>query len=526
MMRQFIKAAVGVALAASASAAMAFNPSVTSPDYTVYISGSSAVSPTVLSYTIDTICDHTQDVSVFRTQTSKGFGNDWGVACRVNTATTGVSAARNVLFLKRDAGGSGYGVTPVTNAVPEPVIATTTGASGNCPTAPTAQTTANGTAFNQYVCGSGTVTLTPDAGFSDVEPDKFRGFNAPAGLPDFNPATALPFKAQPVAALVGGIPVSLNFRDALQAVQFPTSSVCNPSNAAYASNAETAACMPSLTPAEIRTGFVGGLTDWTSFMAKDPSNPNGPLVSITNTTVFPAVAPYLPTDTTVQICRRTPGSGTQASFGMIFLNAPCDPNAIPPMRAPGALFGGPKVAENAGGTDLGRCLDDFSNGTNNSGQNGGLIKRWAIGLQFTTENADLSKDYRFVKIDGVSPTIQNVAAGDYPYYAEESFQWRTDISTLTNATTTSDKNDTVTLMQFIASNAVTPTALAAVNTSYVHTFGQGGWLAIPSATFVPSNPFSLSNPVNTSTRAPFGRGPNTCQLPITVAPVQVDSNGI
>ncbi len=211
---------------------------------------------------------------------------------------------------------------------------------------------------------------------------------------------------------------------------------------------------------------------------------------------------------------------------MVFLNAPCDPNAVPPLAAPGALFGGPKVAENAGGSDLGRCLDDFSNGTNNSGQNSGTVKRWAIGLQFTTENADLSKDYRFVKIDGVAPTIQNVAAGDYPYYAEESFQWRTDINTLHNASTTSDKNDTVTLMQYIANTAVSPAALAAINTSYVHSFGQGGWLAIPSSTFVPSNPFSLSNPVNTSTRAPFGKGPNTCQLPVTVAPVQVDSNGI
>lgn len=524
MKRRLIQAAVGVALAASAGAAMAFNPTTTPPDYTVFISGSSAVSPTVLSFTIDTVCDHSQDVSVFRTSTGNGFGNDWGVACRVNTATTGVSAARNVLFLKRDAGGSGYGVTPVTNSVALAVIDTSTGTGSNCPNPSTAQTTANGTSYNQYVCGSGTVSLIPDAGFSDVEPDKFRGFNAPAGLPDFNPATAEAYTARPVAALVGGIPVNTNLRNALQAVQFPSSSACNPANAGYGANAETQACMPSLTPAEIRTLFVGGLKNWGSFLVTDPSNPTGPKIPLAN---HPAVVALgtAPADQKVQICRRTPGSGTQASFGMVFLNAPCDPNAQPPLASPGNAFTGPVVAENAGGTDLGRCLDDFNNGTNNSGQNSSLTHRWAIGLQFTTENVDLSKDYRYVKIDGIAPTIQNVAAGDYPYYAEESFQWRTDITTLTNASTTSDKNDTETLMNYIATTAVTPTALAAINTSYIHTWGQGGWLAIPG-TFTPSNPFDINNPVNTSTRAPFNHGPNTCQLPITIEPVQVDSNGI
>ena len=523
MKRILLKAAVGVGMAISASAAMAFDPSTTAPDYTVFISGSSAVSPTVLSYTIDTVCDHSADVSVFRRSSGNGFGNDWGVACKISTANTGVSTARNVLILKRDAGGSGYGVTPVTNATALDVIQTGS-TSGNCPNAPTTQTTANGTSYNQYVCNSGNVSLIPDAGFSDVEPDKFRGFNAPGGLPDFNAANALPFQAQPVAALVFGIPVSKNLRDALQAVQFPKSSACNPVNAGYASSGETEACMPSLTKQEISMLYVGGIHNWDSFLVTDPSNPSGakiPLATALNNDSQYAALGIVPTDHKVEICRRTPGSGTQATLGIEFLNAPCDPNAVPPLASPGNPFLGPVVAENSGASDVSRCLDDFSNGTNNSGQNSTNTHRWAAGVEFTADYDASHFDWRFVKISGVAPTIQNVAAGHYPYYSEESFQWRTDITTLHNATTTSDKNDTVTLMQFIASNAVTPSALAAINTSYAYSWGQGGWLAIPG-TFTPSNPFNINNPVNTSTRAPFGNGPNTCQPPITVTSVPVD----
>lgn len=521
MKRKLLQAAVGVGMAVSASAAMAFDPSVTSPDYTVFISGSSAVSPTVLSYTIDTLCDSSADISVFRRSSGNGFGNDWGVACKVNTATTGVSAARNVLFLKRDTGGSGYGVTPVTNAIAVPVIQVGS-TSGNCPGGSTSQTTANGTNYNQYVCNSADVTLTPDAGFSDVEPDKFYGINTPPGLNPFDPSTALPFTAQPVAALVFGIPVNKNLRDALQAVQFPKSSVCNPVNAGYSANGETEACMPSLTKSEVSTLYVGGIHNWDSFLVTDPSNPTGakiPLATALSTDSQYAALGLVPTDHRIQICRRTPGSGTQATLGMEILNAPCDPKATPPLSRSNPI--GPFVALNSGASDVSRCLDDFNNGTNNSGQNSTNTKRWAAGVEFTADYDATDFDWRFVKMSGVAPTIQNVAAGDYPYYTEESFQWRTDISTLTNATTTSDKNDTETLLSFIASNAVTPAALAQINTSYAFSWGQGGWLAIPG-TFTPSNPFSLSNPVNTSTRGPFNQGPNTCQPPITLESVQVD----
>jgi hypothetical protein len=43
-------------------------------------------------------------------------------------------------------------------------------------------------------------------------------------------------------------------------------------------------------------------------------------------------------------------------------------------------------------------------------------------------------------------------------------------------------------------------------------------LVTPKSTggFLPSNPFSISNPVNSSTRAPFGKAPNTCHFPTVI----------
>lgn len=536
MKRKLIQAVLGVALASSASAAMAFLPSNSAPDYTVFISGSSAVSSTVRDYTIDSICDSSNGnkIDVFRTwdtsKTPPTFTDDWGVACKIQGSKLSTSGNSNVLFLKRDAGGSGWGVTPVTNQLPADVIDTSTptaAGNGNCSTAPTAQTTANGTSYNLYKCGTAKVSHVPEAGFSDVEPTKFNGINTPPGLTPFDPTTAAPYTAEPVAALTFGIPVSLNLRNALQVVQFPGNSSCNPNSSTYTTaTAESDACMPSLTPSEISTLFVGGMPDWSQYMVTDPSSTTGKLIPITQRS---DVQQFLGTDTLVQICRRTPGSGTQATLGIEFLNAPCDPKALPPLRAPGALFGGPKVAENSGSSDLGNCLNDFSTGQNSSGQNANGAKRWAIGLQFTTKNVGLSKAWRFIKVNGVAPTIQNVAKGDWPYYAEESYQYRTDTASyatdLTNGNSTY-AGDTKKILAYIGANAVTPPVLSSINSAYHYPFGDGGWLAIPGATattgYHSSNPFSTSNPVNTSTRSPFGNPPNTCQLPITIDKVQVD----
>ncbi len=544
MMKRMIQTGVALALGTAASSALAFNPSVTAPDYQTVFSGATAASNSARVWIIDRVCDTTQPVDVFRRWTGSSFGNDWAVACKTKThqdkdgdgiVDAGETvASKNVLFRKRDTGGSGWGVTPVThpmNVAPgvaatngvDPVnpggaatgfkvdiMTVTAGAGFNCDTTanpPAALVTGAGTNYSEYKCGTANEQKVPDAGFSDIEPNKFFGINTPSGLPEYAASTGV--STNTFGALVFGTPVSLDLRNALQAVQGLTV------------GSETQANMPSLSSTEIRSLFTGGIPNWNNLMVTNPADVNGPKISLA---AHPDVVALgtVPADKKVQICRRVPGSGTQAQFNTIFLNWPCDTSVKTPSSAPGSLALGPVVAENSGSSDVSRCLDDFNDGSNASGKNAALTKRWAIGINSTENNVDNSFSYRFIKIDGGAPTIQAVHAGDYQDYAEQSFQYRTSADRLLNASLASDKTDTLTILAHMAAQGNTPNDTASVNTNYVHTWGQGGWLVTPKSTggFTPSNPFSISNPVNSSTRAPFGFAPNTCHLPTTIKTVQ------
>lgn len=548
MTRNLVKAAVAAALCTAAGSAFAFNPSTTSPDYQIVFSGATASSNSVRSWIVDRVCDSAQAIDVYRRWTGTAFGNDWAVACRTrtgidtngdgDTADAGETiAAKNVLFRKRDVGGSGWGVTPVTHPMAvtpgtaanstDPVnsgglatgykvdIMTVTAGAGsgfNCDTAanaPVATATGAGTAYTEYKCGNANEQKVPDAGFSDIEPSKFFGINTPSGLPEYAASSGV--ATNTFGALVFGVPVSTNLRNALQAAQGLTPGSETPEN------------MPSLTTTEIRALFTGTVGNWNNFLVTNPSSPGGAKIALG---ALPAAATYAPADRKVQICRRSPGSGTQAQFQVIFLNWPCDGNVTLPATAPGNGFTGPVVAENSGSSDVTNCIDDFNNGSNNSGKNAGGTQRWAIGINSTENNPNNAKDMRFIKINGYAPTIQAVHAGNYEDYAEQSFQYRTNAATLLNASLAADRADMLNIFAYMAAQGNTPNDTADINTNYVFTWGQGGWLVTPKSSggFSPSNPFSLSNPVNSSTRAPLGHAPNTCQPPVAIKPVTVDDD--
>jgi hypothetical protein len=548
MTNHVLKTAVAVALGTMAGSAFAFNPSVTAPSYEVVFSGATAASNSARFWIIDRVCDTTQAVDVFRRFTGGSFGNDWAVACVTKShqdidgdgvVDAGEAvAAKNVLFRKRDTGGSGWGVTPVTHPMdvtlgtvpvyPNPVnaggtatgfrvdiMAVTAGAGAgfNCDTTanpPVPQVSGGGTNYTEYKCGITNDQKVPDAGFSDIEPNKFFGINSnpAAGLPEYVASSEVLINT--FGALVFNTPVTLDLRNALQAVQGLTV------------GAEDQANMPSLSSAEIRSLFTNGIPTWNNLLVTDPANPAGAKIPLAN---HPAVIALgtVPADKKVQICRRVNGSGTQAQFNAIMLNWPCDTTVTGPSSEPG-LPTGPVVANNSGSSDVSRCLDDFNDGSNTSGKNTGLVKRWAIGINSTENNTNNSFSYRFIKIDGAAPTINAVHAGDYYDYAEQSFQYRTNTDTLLNATNpdpvtrAADKAATLTILAHMAAQGNTPNDTAVINANYVYTWGQGGWLVTPKSTggFSPSNPFTISNPVNSSTRAPFGKAPNTCHFPTVI----------
>jgi hypothetical protein len=132
----------------------------------------------------------------------------------------------------------------------------------------------------------------------------------------------------------------------------------------------------------------------------------------------------------------------------------------------------------------------------------------------------LTRNYRFVKVDGVAPTLENVHAGKYFDFAEQSMQWRNDGSmggtagyTTSAATTVNDQ--IAIILGYIKDNAVSAAALASSNAaSFTHPWGHGGWLQVPTTTSPADAVFDPANPVNGVTRTPTGATPNTCQLPL------------
>ena len=121
------------------------------------------------------------------------------------------------------------------------------------------------------------------------------------------------------------------------------------------------------------------------------------------------------------------------------------------------------------------------------------------------------------------PTIQSTAAGDYEDYAEQTFQYRGINGDTTTPTPIDARKKAI--FEFIGQQGNTSDDMAIVNKSYVHMWGQGGWLVAPKfgAAPSPSNPFSLANPVNSSTRGPNNAPINICQFPTTIKIVEGDT---
>ena len=80
----------------------------------------------------------------------------------------------------------------------------------------------------------------------------------------------------------------------------------------------------------------------------------------------------------------------------------------------------------AGGLD--ECLDELDlDANNNSGSFDStqyVGARWAIGYTSLDKNATRSKSYRFIKVDGVAPTLANVASGAYHDWVESTYLYR------------------------------------------------------------------------------------------------------
>ncbi|QSA97268.1 hypothetical protein [Methylococcus sp. EFPC2] len=505
----------------SAGAHAAYDPSSTAFDLIVRVSGASAVDNALFDRVDLDLCQANANKSyVLQSGNSTAsLGNYWGIACDA-TAASGVTG--KVLFLKRSAGGSGVGVAPVNNSTPIQFVdrASCTDADAN----------------GVYTCPTLTVGDVPNGGVSDVAPVAFEAaINGGNGANLTGNLTAKEFAAQ-----VFGIVVNTSFRNALQAAQFGSAHACVGS--------ETEACMPSLSKQEINSIFSAGttLTSWGSFRVNRDglAGTNGESLTASPSTAAYRTAPF---DTKLHICRRVVGSGTQAQFNANFLDNPSKGgSALTPYSQGDTNFlTGPIVWNGSGSGDVETCLEAYDSGTtktitsatgstqiNPASGETGPTKAWAIGIQGTEKNNTLAKAYRFIKIDGVAPTLQNVWNGKYFDFAESSFQVRTGD---TSGEATFVKNAfNLTAASIAKLNLGTDLAYTPGGTGAgEHQWGVGGYL-LPS-TITGASPdgakFVLTNPVTNYTRfnnyaaSPVANPTFKSRTPFTSGDSSLNTNG-
>lgn len=540
----------------------------------VWHSGATASTFSLQNAVVEAFCNPAQPVDVLEDARVVGKPDFWSVACIGRATLPATYAGKKVLWSKRDEGGSGTGVGPLATSKVIGFMKPSTGAGNNCPAVsgakvfPVAAGTGTGggntvtanlwncTGFNVPAFGAeadpagDAAYRVADIGTSDIEPDKFTTtfqFNVPAtdfdldgvrGPTDaddiLNPHTADGLTKMGVAQLIFNTPVNLFMYQDLQRAQFPVGhplfTDCNPSGAGYGAitsstaNANSEKCMPSLSASVVRSIFAkgGAIRSSTDFQAETTygSGVYAALTATTNGT----------TDNTIQICRRVNGSGTQAQFNAMHLGYPCDPtgdgsiDTLTPEAESGLTA---FVTEGESSGDVEKCSNDFNNGTNVTGKNSALRKRWAIGIQSLEKNAPsggaYSNPYRHIKFDGFAPTLVNAHAGQYFNVARQSLQYNTATAT------------TVTVDGFSSLKPFIEDPLKLPPLNKTHAFGVSGWLASPSATVTPDSELSFTRPVAWFQRVSATNVANTCAFPsafkktggtgvdITVAPSNCSS---
>ena len=241
-------------------------------------------------------------------------GSNYFAVAGTLAAGTGAWAGSNAIVIERVKGGSVYGVNSVARAE---MIDTLKVTAADCGAAGTG---ADNT--HAFTCNVGTANRVPDAGVSDVAPVFFQqpynteGEVAAAAL---DPVTELPLlTSTAIYALAFGPAVTTSV---------PSTTKLN-----------------KATVSAIMTGNIGNWSQVDSSLSGD-----------------------------IVICRRTPGSGSQAVFNAYFGNFPCTGGANAPADryassawddvarkftvSPGIGAGGVVVVENGSSGDVKKCLN-------------------------------------------------------------------------------------------------------------------------------------------------------------------------
>jgi hypothetical protein len=287
------------------------------------------------------------------------------ITCTLDT-TAAVPASiqgKNLYFSYFLDGGSIYGVTPVADQINldyMKVFGGVCNASNECSNA----------APNQY-------SAAPIAGASDVEPAMFKGSNV-RGLAFGAPVNLGDLFVDSSFNVVFGLAVNLNLLD----------------GSIYPGGTGT---LKSLSRSSVATIFSGQKAQW------DAIPEFGNLENWVN-----GVGSF----TDIDVCRRAPGSGTQASAQAYFLDQECSSTGRSFITAADDPA---RVSEISSSTKiLSQCVD---------------VKPNSIGISSLEKqpSAKYGTNWAFIRIDDIDATTGNAAVGKYDYMFENSMQYNTAV---------------------------------------------------------------------------------------------------
>jgi hypothetical protein len=475
-------------------------PDSTYPVLHIYASGATATDKQLKSLARQIYKPGTLDI--FTDDLTKHEGNKYSYYYGVVDSTTipALGTAKYKLFIHKNSnGGSANGIVPVANNAIEDQVALFK--PGNVPNF--VFDAANPLSIDTAADGAGNVnvwkvdrtfvdnTNIVDFGISDVEPALF----AARGL-SFNSSNLV---SAATNANTFGIAVTTKLRNALQAAQ------------GLVVGSDLEANAPSLSKSQISSLVSGGITSWDQFRVTSGA-----------TTVGLTAAPGVvaPVNDAIQIARRVNDSGTQAQAEQFYNNFPYTAGTE------GFLADNTEFSS----VDVGAQADD---NIDNDGQLGSIVHEfagsggvidalnalndanaWGVGVLSLEKSGP---KYRFIKIDGVAPTLKNVADNKYHNWSTATINWRASINAPTG-----DKLKILNIIKTDASKSSNIKLINdSINTGSSPVFTDAGDVAkvglLTLAYRAGTNKvFSYANPVMTASREGItgGDAPNSGKIPV------------
>lgn len=504
-MKKSHELALAVSLLCGAQSAWALTPWADgAPDLVVYTSGGAAQDQAITRVVSNTLAAP-GTLDTFSDVSGSSVGGRWQAFYFTGNANLpGGLAGKKIILEKRSYGAAGYGVVPLLANDGEGLplehlnIVGLAEASWDSDGAKKWKKAISGDNAAAYL-----TKVVSDGGFLGVDPDillKPNTENYPEQVNELTtgaPEANWPLNLNQVPAgftqistggLVYGIAVTEDLYKALQAAQKRAGSL--PESVEI--GAYDAHSLPNLNRTFVASILAGKISHWEQVKIVDKNTQQA--VSLTDAAFDAGIAaPFKNEDgkTPVGVGRRNKGAAIGAVAYAKFLNYPGTANANKPAdNTPNGdeALAAPIVKSPGGVNATNNLLKDWNNGSNASGLNPGSQKVWGLAVNSGDKDAG-ANPWRYVRIDGYAPTIENVAAGVYPHWAEGVVLYRTEKSGDPQWT------DKKALLKAFADDLGSPTVAKAVNTQLP--FGLSGIFATTKDPrgFTASIPFNPDNPV-------------------------------